>query len=78
METEVQARGPSGASQAQLPAGPAAAYLCTGSWTNGSSSTTRCPGPGSLTCRILSKGRRVPQDNGCAPKCTLHGILTRC
>lgn len=47
METEVQARGPSGASQAQLPADPAEAYLSTGSWTNGSSArlTTQAQGP---------------------------------
>lgn len=77
METEVQAQGPVGhprpsSQQALLrPNCPQEAGLMGAQYYH-------CPGPGSLTCRHLSKGGRVPQDKGCAPKCIMHGILTRC
>lgn len=47
MGTEVQAQAPRGASQAQLPAGPAEARWSTGSQANGSSAllTAQARGP---------------------------------
>lgn len=66
METEVQAQGPSSQQALLRPRCPQGAQHYS------------LPKPRVPDLQNSIQGGRVPQDNGCAPKCTLHGILTRC